>query len=173
MFSLIRKSHLTHCFMWPTVCNARISIRYPVDPITLEQINNFSAPTISRNPRMMFVFGVLNLSEQRGLGFKTMRDLPYVYNFPLPVAKWEDPYLTLILSRKPEGVGEDLTEKERKALDFIRLYGETPRKKVEEYLKLETKTAERLMKSLVEKKEIERRGEGRGVVYVVTKDGKN
>lgn len=159
-----------------TISNSEIIVKspgYPVEPITLEQINNFSAPTISRNPRMMFVFGVLNLSEQRGLGFKTMRDLPYVYNFPLPVAKWEDPYLTLILSRKPEGVGEDLTEKERKALDFIRLYGETPRKKVEEYLKLETKTAERLMKSLVEKKEIERRGEGRGVVYVVTKDGKN
>ena len=147
---------------------------YPVEPITLEQINNFSAPTISRNPRMMFVFGVMNLSEQRGLGFKTMRDLPDVYNFPLPVAKWEDPYLSLILSRNSEGVNEDkLTEKERKALDFIRLNGETPRKKVEEYLNLEKKTAERLMKSLVEKKKIERRGEGRGTVYVVTKDRKD
>lgn len=159
-----------------TISNSEIIVKspgYPVEPITLEQINNFSAPTISRNPKMMFVFGVLNLSEQRGLGFKTVRDLPDVYSFPLPVAKWEAPYLSLLLSRKPEGIDEDgLTEKERKAHDFIRLNGETPRKKVEEHLKLEKKTAERLMRSLVEKKKIKRKGEGRGVVYVVVEDSK-
>ena len=153
-----------------TISNDEIVVKspgYPVEPITLEQINNFSAPTISRNPRMMFVFGVLNLSEQRGLGFKTVRDLPEVYNFPLPVAKWETPYLSLVLSRKPEGLKEDdLTEKERKALDFIRLNGETPRKLVEEHLGLEKKTAERLMNSLLEKGKVEKKGVGRGTVYV-------
>ncbi len=164
-----RQYEITGSPIYLTISNSEIVVKspgYPVEPITLEQINNFSAPTISRNPRMMFVFGVLDLSEQRGLGFKTVRDLPEVYGFPLPVAKWDAPYLSLVLSRKPEGVSEDeLTEKERKALDYIRLNGETPRKKVEEHFKLEKKTAERLMKSLVEKKKIVRKGVGSAVVY--------
>lgn len=123
---------------------------------------------------MMFVFSVLNLSEQRGLGFKTVRDLPDVYNFPLPVAKWEAPYLSFVLSREPEGLKEDeLTEKERKALDFIRLNGETPRKMVGELLGLEKKTAERLMNSLVGKGKVEKKGVGRGTVYVAVEDKKN
>lgn len=159
-----------------TISNSEIIVQspgYPVEPITLEQINNFSAPTVSRNARMMFVFGVLNLSEQRGLGFKTVRDLPDVYNFPLPVAKWEAPYLSFVLSRKPEGLKEDgLTEKERKALDFIRLNGDTPRKEIEEYLKLEKKTAERLMNSLLEKQRIVRKGVGSSTVYSVAEDSK-
>lgn len=115
----------------------------------------------------------MNLSEQRGLGFKTVRELPEVYNFPLPVAKWETPYLSFVLSRKSEGLKEDgLTEKERKAFDFIRLNGETPRKKIEEYLGLEKKTAERLMNSLLEKEKVEKKGVGRSTVYVAIEDKK-
>ena len=122
---------------------------------------------------MMFVFGVLNLSEQRGLGFKTVRDLPEVYNFPLPVAQWDAPYLSLVLSRKPEGIKEEgLTEKERKAFDYIRLNGDTPRKKIEEYLKLEKKTAERLLNSLIEKQKIVRKGVGSNTVYSASEDSR-
>ena len=159
-----------------TISNSEIVVKspgYPVEPITLEQINNFSAPTVCRNARMMFVFGVLNLSEQRGLGFKTVRDLPEVYNFPLPVAQWDAPYLSLVLSRKPEGIKEEgLTEKERKAFDYIRLNGDTPRKNIEEYLKLEKKTAERLLNSLIEKRKIVRKGVGSNTVYSASEDSR-
>ena len=48
---------------------------YAVPPIKLDQISNFSAPSLSRNPKIMFVFDALDLAEQRGLGFMTVRAL--------------------------------------------------------------------------------------------------
>ncbi len=40
---------------------------YAVPPIKLGQIANFNAPSLIRNPKIMFVFDALDLAEQRGL----------------------------------------------------------------------------------------------------------
>jgi len=45
----------------------------PVDPITVEQLQSFSAPMVSRNPRLHAVFSTMELAEERGLGLKSMR----------------------------------------------------------------------------------------------------
>ena len=46
------------------------------------------------------------------------------------------------------------------------------RKKIEEHLGLEKKTAERLMNSLLEKEKVEKKGVGRSTVYVAIEDKK-
>lgn len=40
----------------------------PVPPITLEQMQTFSAPLLSRNPSMHFVFARIGMAEEQGLG---------------------------------------------------------------------------------------------------------
>lgn len=37
---------------------------YAVPPIKLGQIANFNAPSLSRNPKIMFVFDALDLAER-------------------------------------------------------------------------------------------------------------
>ena len=56
----------------------------PVQPITIVQLNNFSAPSLSRNPKIMYVFNQLSLTEQRGKGMKIMKDIPEELNLPVP-----------------------------------------------------------------------------------------
>lgn len=56
----------------------------PVEPITLEQLQSFNAPMLSRNPTLHYVFGKSELAEERGLGLKTMRESATQAGLPLP-----------------------------------------------------------------------------------------
>lgn len=146
---------------------------YAVPPIKLGQIANFNAPSLSRNPKIMYVFDVLDMAEQRGLGFMTVRELPEKYGLPLPVVSYEDPYLVISLPRTAKAVGNmdellaELDEGEMKMLDFFRLNegqafgkGEMAKK-----LKISDRTAERELKHLVDLSYLERIGAGRSTAY--------
>lgn len=67
----------------------------PLPPITLEQMQAFSAPMLSRNPVLHYVFAKMELAEERGLGLKSMRERAYRSGLPLPKYSWENPYLVL------------------------------------------------------------------------------
>ena len=71
----------------------------PVEPITLEQLQSFTAPMLSRNPVLHYVFGRMELAEERGLGLKTMKESASRAGLPLPKYVWEAPYLVLTLYR--------------------------------------------------------------------------
>ena len=138
-------------------------------PIKLDQISNFSAPSLSRNPKIMFVFDALDLAEQRGLGFMTVRELTEKYNLPLPLVSYQEPYLVFTLPRNAEAVKKvddvlaDLDEGEIKLLDFFKLNdGQSHSKgEVVEKLGISARTAERELKHLVELKLLIRDGVGR------------
>lgn len=152
---------------------------YAVPPIKLSQIANFNAPSLSRNPKIMFVFDALNLAEQRGLGFMTVRELPEKYGFPLPIVSYEEPYLVITLPRNAEAVGKvdyslaDLDEGEVKMLNFFRLNEAITLGKSEmvEKMKISSRTAERELKHLVDLGYLEREGAGRSTVYRLAKKG--
>lgn len=100
----------------------------PVKPLTLEQIQKFSAPSLSRNPKIMYIFDQLDLVEQRGLGFDTIKELPEKYGLPLPIVTFEAPYLIVKFPRsidsvriisKQEGIAS-LSDKELKGYEWIR-----------------------------------------------------
>ena len=146
---------------------------YAVPPIKLSQIVNFNAPSLSRNPKIMFVFDTLNLAEQRGLGFMTVRELPEKYGLPLPLVSYEEPYLVFTLPRNAEAVGKvdnslaDLDEGEVKMLDFFRLnenltFGKSD---VVGKMNISPRTVERELKHLVDLGYLEREGAGRSIVY--------
>lgn len=71
----------------------------PVEPITLEQMQSFSAPMLSRNPVLHYVFARMELAEERGLGLKSMKTCAEAAGLPLPRYAWEAPYLSLTLYR--------------------------------------------------------------------------
>src|ERR1035437_876457 len=96
----------------------------PVNPITIDQLNNFTASSLSRNPVIMYVFNKLNLAEQRGKGMSILKNLPKEYNLPSPLYSFHDPYLIFTLFRTSgilnEIIGDEkfnlLNEDERKGL---------------------------------------------------------
>ena len=74
----------------------------PVDPITVGQLQSFSAPMVSRNPRLHAVFSTMELAEERGLGLKSMRTRATEAGLPLPKFRFNAPYLDLTLYRTAE-----------------------------------------------------------------------
>lgn len=89
----------------------RIVIRspgQPVPPITLEQLQRFDAPMLSRNPRLHYAFAKMELAEERGLGLRSLRDLSARHGLPLPSYTIEQPYLNLVLYRNADAAIEVL-----------------------------------------------------------------
>jgi ATP-dependent DNA helicase RecG len=99
----------------------------PVEPITVEQLQSFSAPMVSRNPRLHAVFSTMELAEERGLGLKSMRTKATEAGLPLPKFHFNAPYLDLTLYRTPEAATEalpketlaNLSKSERKGWEWV------------------------------------------------------
>ena len=146
----------------------------PVKPLKLEQFMSFSAPSLSRNPKIMYVFDIFGLAEQRGLGFHTVRELPKM-NLPLPTVKYEEPYIVFTLPRNDNSaaVGKlaGLTTAERKGYEFI-LQSETSvsRAEYEASMNVSSRTAQRHLKLFIERELITSDGVGRSVKYKAVKD---
>jgi ATP-dependent DNA helicase RecG len=81
----------------------------PLPPITLDQLQSFSAPMLSRNPELHYVFSQMALAEERGLGMQTLRSLAEELRLPLPKYAMDDPYLVLTLYRSAAGAALSLT----------------------------------------------------------------
>ena len=80
----------------------------PIDPITVEQLQSFNAPMLSRNPRLHSVFSKMELAEERGLGLKSMKSRATEIGLPLPKYSWENPYLVLTLYRSKKAAEQAL-----------------------------------------------------------------
>jgi ATP-dependent DNA helicase RecG len=121
------------------------SLGAPVSPITFESFKSFNAPTLSRNPRAMFIFEQLKLVEQRGFGFKEIKNLPVKYHLSLPEITFEAPYLVLAFNRKAEDVTVakivNLSEEEQIGLEWIRSQKSVSRKQYAEKFLFDEKKA--------------------------------
>lgn len=88
----------------------------PVLPITLEQLQSFDAPMLSRNPELHYVFARMELAEERGLGLRSLKQLAEHQRLPLPKYRFRDPYLELVIYRNPEAAVDTLTREAAKKL---------------------------------------------------------
>jgi ATP-dependent DNA helicase RecG len=70
----------------------------PTKPITLEQLNNFSAPQLSRNPFIASVFREVKFCEESKLGMDTFKKMPTEYQLPRPTYEYNDPMLDITFS---------------------------------------------------------------------------
>lgn len=89
----------------------------PPDPITITQMQSFTAPMLSRNPILHYVFSQMHLAEERGLGLVSMKQRAKQAGLPLPAYAWEAPYLVLTLFRSPESAERTLKPEVLQALN--------------------------------------------------------
>jgi ATP-dependent DNA helicase RecG len=149
----------------------------PVEPITLEQLNAFNAPMLSRNPTLHYVFAKMELAEERGLGLKSMRESVNQAGLPLPKFTWEAPYLVLTLYRNPSGVLNELgpqvfarlNQLERKTWQFMvgREFVTSP--ELMAAMGFDERKAQRVLKKLLDVRLIRRVGKGRATRYMVVR----
>ncbi len=145
----------------------------PKPPVTLEQLNAFNAPMLSRNPVLHRVFGLMKLAEERGRGMATLRSIPDRFGLPRPVYSMVEPYLTLTVYRSqeslasevPQTIREKLSDEELKGWLWLKGEGSVSKSAYAKQLGIPARTAERHLKLFVDLKFAQRVGAGPATRY--------
>jgi len=145
----------------------------PIPPITLEQLNSFNAPMLSRNPELHYVFARMEMAEERGLGIKSLKNRAEQLGLPLPKYAFDDPYLVLTLFRNQEAavrslansVQESLTEAERRGWQWFSTKGKTKSSQYAKAMQIEDRTARRHLNRFVELGLVRKTGSGPSTEY--------
>ena len=80
----------------------------PLLPVTIEQMQAFSAPMYNRNPKLQFAFGGTKLVEGRGMGMKTLGNAATKYGLPVPKYAFDGVYLNLTIYRHAQAAVQAL-----------------------------------------------------------------
>lgn len=129
----------------------------PPHPITLEQLQSFTAPMLSRNPELHFVFARMGMAEEQGLGIGSLRDRAKELGLPLPRYTWDAPYLVLKLYRSaksvirelPANVLDSLNAEERRGWEYLATKTACTRAAYEQHMGVDTRKAQRHFKRFV------------------------
>jgi ATP-dependent DNA helicase RecG len=147
----------------------------PVEPITLELLQTFKAPMLSRNPELHYVFASMELAEERGLGIQSLRNHAERLGLPLPKYTFEAPYLVLTLYRTsvaaaatlaPE-VLESLSKAEREGWQWIATKGRAKSSQYAEAIGVEDRTARRHLSRFEDLGLVRKTGSGPSTEYEV------
>lgn len=148
---------------------------HPVSPITIEQLQSFSAPVVSRNPTLHLVFNRMGLAEERGLGLKSMKTKAEAAGLPLPRYSWDDPNLTLTIYRSSEaavstldqGVLNSLSRSQREGWKWLAKRGFTSRAEYAEAMMIGDRTALTHLSNFKEVGLVKSEGSGKLTIYRV------
>lgn len=149
----------------------------PVEPITLEQMQSFTAPMLSRNPVLHFVFARMEMAEERGLGLKSMRNGAEQAGLPLPRYSWDDPYLVLTLFRSAAAAVRDLSPEvldrlnadEKASWQFIVGREFVTSAALMKQMGFDERKAQRVLRKLQDAGLLRRAGRGRATRYEVVR----
>ena len=149
----------------------------PVAPITLEQMQSFSAPMLSRNPIMHYLFAVMEMAEERGLGLKSMKRRAEETGLPLPKYVWEAPYMVLTLYQSAIGAVRDipvvvlssLNVDEQRGYELLTRKGAITRKEYATEMNFDSRKAQRHLKHFLEMGLLRVEGAGPATTYVLSR----
>ena len=149
----------------------------PVEPITLEQLQAFDAPMLSRNPVLHFVFARMKLAEERGLGLKSMKSRALAEGLPLPAYSYKAPYVALTLYQEASAAISDdhrdilgqLSEAERAGWTWLVTRDTVTTAEYQDAMGLPNRTAKNHMKKLTDLGLLRREGAGRATRYKVVR----
>ena len=147
----------------------------PPHPITLEQLQSFTAPMLSRNPELHFVFARMGMAEEQGFGIRSLRDRAKKLGLPLPRYTWDTPYLVLTLYRSPEAAAKSLdqdilkslSKSEQKGWQWLATQGRTSSSHYADTMKIEPRTARRHLNRFEEPGLERKTGSGPSIEYEV------
>jgi len=147
----------------------------PPPPITLEQLQTFNAPMLSRNPELHYIFAQMEMAEERGLGIKSLKNRAEQLGLPLPRYTFEDPYLVLKLYRNPASAVRDLHPDIRNQLstddmrvwEFLSSKDAAASPDLMKKLGYDERKSQRILKKLMNLGLLRRVGKGRATRYEV------
>lgn len=156
--------------------NDKIIVTSPGEPlpaISLEQLNTFEAPSLSRNPIITYAFSLMDYVEEKGFGMKTFKSLNKESGLPIPKYSMKDPFLTLTFPRTKEGLKsvidapaiESLNNDELGYFELFRKQELVSKSDFVKYTSLPERSAQRILKEWVDIELIESTGAGRGTKY--------
>ncbi len=130
----------------------------PLPSISLEQLNRFNAPSISRNPMLTYVFSLMDYVEEKGYGMKVLKSMYEKYNLPLPEYSFVDPFLSLSFPRNMKAIADasehkrigELTDDELSGYEWIKSQGEVSAKDYKIRFGVTARTASRHLGKMLE-----------------------
>jgi ATP-dependent DNA helicase RecG len=147
----------------------------PLPPITLEQLRAFTAPMLSRNPELHYVFAKMEMAEERGLGIKSLKNRAEQLGLPFPKYAWENPYLVLTLFRNQEAAArtltpdvlESLSDAEQKGWQWLATKGRAKSRQYAKAMQVEDRTARRHLNHFLKLGLVKKAGSGPSTEYDV------
>ena len=147
----------------------------PLPPITVEQLQAFNAPMLSRNPGLHYVFARMDMAEERGLGIKSLKAQAEHAGLPLPKYVFNDPYLVLTLYRNRQAsvrtltqeVLESLTDSEKAGWEWLSTTRAGSAREYAAALEVTDRTARRHLSHFLELGLVQKTGSGPYTEYEV------
>lgn len=148
-----------------------IVVESPGKPlVSLEKLQNFTAPTFSVNPKIANVFYQMKFIEKRNIGMAELQAFAASTGASKPVIVFDDPYLKVTLSRKfvsPTSVIDGLKNDERKGYDYLKLIKRVKKKQYAEHFGIDEKKAQRQLSKFKELGLVKQEGKGPSTEYVL------
>ena len=162
--------------------NEKIVVKSPGAPlpsISLEQLNTFKAPSISRNPILTYVFNLMGYMEETGFGMRTFKTMSEKYQLPSPEYAFVNPFLALTFPRSMEAVGRvsgekavsKLSKEELKGFEWVKANDVVSTRQYASHFEINLKKAQRHLLRFVELGLARSLGKGPSTRYVFTPKG--
>jgi len=147
----------------------------PVEPITLKQMQTFSAPLKSRNPILHYVFARLGMAEEQGFGLNSLKDEAEKLGLPLPSFSMEGDYLVLTIFRTrtaavstlESDVLEHLSKAERNGWAWLSTQETVTSSSYADEMRVPSRTAQNHLKHFTDLGLLEKQGGGPSTEYRV------
>lgn len=149
----------------------------PLPPVTVDQLQAFSAQMYNRNPKLQFAFMGAKLVEGRGLGMKTFRAAAEKHGLPSPKFTFDGVYLNLTIYRHVRAAVAALGSKLLDALsadekigwEYLVTRASVKRVEYEKYMNIDKRTAHRHLQRFIKLKLLRKVGASTSTEYKVQK----
>jgi ATP-dependent DNA helicase RecG len=147
----------------------------PLTPVTVEQMQAFTAPMYNRNPKLQFAFGGTKLVEGRGFGMRTFGAAAAKHGLPVPKYLFDGIYLNLTIYRHARAavtalgaaVLDKLSKSERSGWEWLATKETMASTEYAEALRLPYRTAMNHLRRFQELGLLEKTGSGRATEYKI------
>lgn len=145
----------------------------PIAPITLKQMQTFTAPMKSRNPALHYVFSRMGMAEEQGYGLTSLKQHAEKLGLPLPSYTMEGDYLVLTIYRSKaaavsalsQDIFEQLSKAEQAGWEWLATREQASSAEYAAAMGLPARTALNHLKRFVELRLLQKTGSGPATVY--------
>ena len=147
----------------------------PLSPVTMEQMQSFTAPMYNRNPKLQFAFSGTNLVEGRGLGMRTLVAAAARHQLPVPKYAFDGLYLNLTIYRHAQAavhalgaaVLGKLSKSERAGWEWLTSKGNARAREYTAVLGMDDRTARRHLNKFLKLGLVRKTGAGPSTEYQI------